>query len=123
MDEQSWTMGRMLIALCGALGIGAMLSAYLSETFRAVLPDPRRLVRRLRRFAKPGASDDRFRILLADLARDPDLDQTDHVAAAFDGIEGFQLVKIGPGPRWTSVPATAAKRRPATSWRECMATS
>ncbi|HEV7369095.1 tetratricopeptide repeat protein [Arenibaculum sp.] len=84
----------------GVLGVGALVAAYFSETVRELLPTPRRLVRRFRRRDLPPAPGLHFTVLVADLKRDGDGRQTDHVAGALDLYRGIDVIRIGPGPEW-----------------------
>ena len=91
-----------LSAWGGIPRIGTLVASLFSEAVRSTIGDPRVIVRRVRALFVSTGTADRFRILVADLVRDGDGSQTDHVARAFDDIDGFEVVKIGPGPQWGS---------------------
>jgi hypothetical protein len=96
----SWGVIVWVSGALGALGLGALVAAYFSETVRQFLPTPRRLARRVRQRDLPPAVGKYFTVLIADLKRDADGGQTDHVAAALAPHQGIDVVRVGSGPEW-----------------------
>ncbi len=84
----------------GALGLGALIAGYFSDTVRQLLPTPRKLARWVKRLDMPPAVGTQFTVLVADLKRDTEGSQTDHVAAALAPYQGIDVIRLGPGPEW-----------------------
>ena len=100
MDFDAATIWAAFLWLGGLLGVGAVIAAYFSETLRQLLPNPRRVARSLKRAGRDKGPHTHFKVLIADLKRDADGSQTDHVAAALAPIRSIEVVRIGSGPEW-----------------------
>jgi hypothetical protein len=99
-----WSSWQVLVALTGVLGLGAALRWVLGETAKEYLGRdfPRRFARWLKGRDLPPAAGTHFTVLIADLKRDGDGSQTDHVAAALVPYNGIDVMRVGSGPEWDS---------------------
>jgi tetratricopeptide (TPR) repeat protein len=97
-----WTAWQVLVVVASVLGLGVALRWLLGETAKEYLGRnfPRRIARWMKGRDLPPAAGTHFTVLIADLKRDGDGSQTDHVAAALAPYKGVDVVRVGPGPEW-----------------------